>query len=121
MVRTHPETGEKVLFVNGFTTHFANFHTPANVRFGQDYAPGARNLLSYLIGQAAIPEYQVRWRWTTEQRRDLGQPLHPALRGPGLLARRPQDGARRDRRRPPLLSRSTGPQPRPSTRSTKPT
>ena len=37
MVRTHPETGEKVLFVNAFTTHFTNFHTPENVRFGQDY------------------------------------------------------------------------------------
>ena len=63
VVRTHPETGEKVLFVNAFTTHFTNFHTPENVRFGQDYAPGASDLLSYLISQAAIPEYQVRWRW----------------------------------------------------------
>ena len=63
VVRTHPETGEKVLFVNAFTTHFVNFHTPANVRFGHDYAPGGANLLSYLIGRAAIPEYQVRWRW----------------------------------------------------------
>jgi taurine dioxygenase len=64
VVRTHPETGEKVLFVSGFATHFVNFHTPANVRFGQDFAPGGANLLSYLIGRAAIPEYQVRWRWT---------------------------------------------------------
>ena len=63
VVRTHPETGEKVLFVNGFTTHFTNFHTPANVRFGQDANPGSANLLSYLISQAYIPEYQVRWRW----------------------------------------------------------
>ena len=63
VVRTHPETGEKLLFVNAFTTHFTNFHTPENVRFGQDYAPGASDLLSYLISQAAIPEYQVRWRW----------------------------------------------------------
>jgi taurine dioxygenase len=64
VVRTHPETGEKVLFVCGFTTHFTNFHTSDNVRYGQDYAPGGANLLSYLIGRAAIPEYQVRWRWT---------------------------------------------------------
>jgi taurine dioxygenase len=63
VVRTHPETGEAVLYVCGFTTHFTNFHTAANVRYGQDYAPGGANLLSYLIGRAAIPEYQVRWRW----------------------------------------------------------
>jgi len=63
VVRTHPETGEKVLFVNAFTTHFTNFHTAANVRFGQDYAPGSANLLSYLISQAQVPEFQVRFRW----------------------------------------------------------
>lgn len=63
VVRTHPETGEKVLFVNAFTTHFTNFHTPQNVRFGQDMVPGASQLLNYLISQAYIPEYQVRFRW----------------------------------------------------------
>jgi taurine dioxygenase len=63
VVRTHPDSGEKVLFVNAFTTHFTNFHTPDNVRHGQDYAPGAQQLLQYLISQAHVPEYQVRWRW----------------------------------------------------------
>jgi taurine dioxygenase len=64
VVRTHPETGEKVLFVNAYTTHFTNYHTPENVRFGHDYSPGASELLNYLIRQASVPEYQVRWRWT---------------------------------------------------------
>jgi taurine dioxygenase len=63
VVRVHPETGEKVLFVNAFTTHFTNYHTPANVRYGQDANPGAADLLRYLISQAFVPEYQVRWRW----------------------------------------------------------
>lgn len=63
VVRTHPDTGEKILYVCGFATHFANYHTPDNVRFGQDKTPGASMLLNYLISQAAIPEYQVRFRW----------------------------------------------------------
>ncbi|HEX3059806.1 MAG TPA: TauD/TfdA family dioxygenase, partial [Usitatibacter sp.] len=63
VVRTHPETGEKVLFVNAFATHLTNFHTPANVRYGQDANPGAAQLLAYLVSQAFIPEFQVRWRW----------------------------------------------------------
>jgi taurine dioxygenase len=63
VVRTHPETGEKILFVNAFTTHFTNFHTPDNVRVGQDYTHGGSQLLQYLINQASIPEFQVRFRW----------------------------------------------------------
>jgi len=63
VVRTHPETQEKILFVNVFTTHLTNFHTASNVRVGQDFAPGGAQLLQYLISQAQIPEYQVRWRW----------------------------------------------------------
>lgn len=63
VVRTHPETGEKILFVNAFTTHFTNFHTAEHVRVGQDYTHGASDLLRTLISQAFIPEYQVRWRW----------------------------------------------------------
>ncbi|MEV4649568.1 3-keto-5-aminohexanoate cleavage protein [Saccharopolyspora sp. NPDC049357] len=34
----------------------------------------------------------------------MGQPVDPALRGPGLLARGSKDGARRDHRRPAVLS-----------------
>ena len=63
VVRTHPETGEKVLFVNAFTTHFTNFHTPEHVRYGQDFTHAGPALLQYLQSQAFIPEHQVRWRW----------------------------------------------------------
>ena len=63
VVRTHPETGEKVLFVNSFTTHFTNFHTAERVRVGQDFTQGSSELLRHLTSQAHIPEYQVRWRW----------------------------------------------------------
>ncbi|HVR49893.1 MAG TPA: TauD/TfdA family dioxygenase, partial [Pseudorhodoferax sp.] len=64
VVRIHPETGEKILFVGaGFSTHFANWSTPENVRHGIDKAPGAALLLNYLISRASIPEYQVRWSW----------------------------------------------------------
>jgi taurine dioxygenase len=63
VVRTHPETGEKVLFVDAFTTHFVNYHSENRVRFGQDYNQAGGDLLQYLISQAYIPEYQVRWRW----------------------------------------------------------
>jgi taurine dioxygenase len=63
VVRTHPETGEKILFVNAFTTHFVNYHTKDKVRYGQDFNQSGGDLLQYLISQAYIPEYQVRWRW----------------------------------------------------------
>ena len=63
VVRTHPVTGNKSLFVNGFTSHFTNYHTAKRVRYGQDYTQGSGELLRYLVSQAHVPEYQVRWRW----------------------------------------------------------
>ncbi|MCM1940554.1 TauD/TfdA family dioxygenase [Streptomyces sp. G3] len=53
VVRTHPETGRRMLFVNtSFTTHIT----------GMDRAESDR-LLRLLFQQAHVPEYQVRWRW----------------------------------------------------------
>ncbi len=64
VVRTHPETGEQILFVNqGFTTHFVNFQRYDRIRFGQDFTLESNHLMNYLLMQAMIPEYQVRLRW----------------------------------------------------------
>ncbi|SPB14597.1 taurine dioxygenase [Caballeronia novacaledonica] len=64
VVRTHPESGEKILYVNeGFTTHLANFTTVKPYRFGSDFKMAEMDLLQYLFRQAAAPEYQVRLHW----------------------------------------------------------
>ncbi|MFD4260382.1 TauD/TfdA dioxygenase family protein [Streptomyces sp. NPDC058534] len=53
VVRTHPETGRRMLFVNtSFTTRIT----------GMDRAESDR-LLRFLFQQAHVPEYQVRFRW----------------------------------------------------------
>ena len=53
VVRTHPETGRKTLFVNGaFTQHIVGME-PAE----------SEALLDLLYRQATYPEYQVRFRW----------------------------------------------------------
>jgi len=53
VVRTHPETGKKGLYVNvGFTSHIV------------DMLPWeSQNLLQQLYQQSRIPEYQCRFRW----------------------------------------------------------
>ena len=63
VVRTNPDTDEKVLFVNqGFTTHFVNFQRYDRIRVGQDFTLESNHLMSDLLTQAMIPEYQVRIR-----------------------------------------------------------
>lgn len=64
VVRTHPETGERVLYVNeAFTTHFVNYIEKNDIRFGFDFRLAEMDLLQYLFRQAAAPEYQVRLKW----------------------------------------------------------
>lgn len=54
VIRTHPETGRKAIYVNaGFTQHIV----------GMEKAESDA-LLAHLYAQAAIPEYQYRFRWT---------------------------------------------------------
>ncbi len=53
VVRTHPETGRKTLFVNrGFTQKILGLSPQESDA-----------LLSFLYMQASFPEYQCRWRW----------------------------------------------------------
>jgi taurine dioxygenase len=56
VVRTHPVSGRKSLFVNdGFTTHIHEL--------------GAREsdaLLAFLFAHAARPEFTLRWRWSVD-------------------------------------------------------
>ena len=64
VVRTHPESGEKILYVNqGFTTHLANYAAAFEPRVGADFKVAEMDLLGYLLRQATIPEYQMRLHW----------------------------------------------------------
>lgn len=54
LVRIHPETGEKVLFVNpGTTSHIVGLKEPES-----------RGILEMLINEITRPEYQVRFHWS---------------------------------------------------------
>jgi taurine dioxygenase len=59
VVRTHPETGARVLFVNpGFTSHIVELDPPESDA-----------LLSFLYSHSVRPEFTVRYHWTAG---DLG-------------------------------------------------
>lgn len=54
VVRTHPETGERHLFVNHvFTTRILGLEPE-----------DSKKLLAYLTDRVKAPEYQVRFRWS---------------------------------------------------------
>jgi taurine dioxygenase len=53
VVRTHPETGRKTLYVNRAFTQFIVGVSPEE----------GRALLEHLYVQASFPEYQCRWKW----------------------------------------------------------
>ena len=64
VVRTHPESGEQILYVNeAFTTHLANYAAAFEPRVGFDFKLAEMDLLRYLLRQATIPEYQMRLHW----------------------------------------------------------
>jgi taurine dioxygenase len=52
LVRTHPETGRKALYIGGHVQQFANM-TP------EESAP----LLTFFRGHAVRPEFTCRFRW----------------------------------------------------------
>jgi alpha-ketoglutarate-dependent sulfate ester dioxygenase len=53
LVRVHPETGEKLLFLNpGTTSHIVNLKEPES-----------KALIDLLYGEISRPEYHVRFRW----------------------------------------------------------
>jgi taurine dioxygenase len=64
VVRTHPESGEQILYVNeAFTTHLANYADVFETRVGFDFKLAEMDLLQFLLRQAATPEYQMRLQW----------------------------------------------------------
>lgn len=85
IVRTHPESGRKALYVNVVHT----------VRICDWSADESRGLLEYLFAQQTRHEYNCRWRWSARCAGVVGQPLRAASAGQ-RLPRPPQPNASGD-------------------------
>ena len=94
VVVKHPETGEKLLYVNQpFTTHFSNYMNFDEMRYGQDFFEGGK-LLDYLKSQPQHPEFQVRLKWRPGTVAMWDNLLDPTLCRRRLRPRAAQDAAR---------------------------
>ena len=93
VVRTHPETGRKALYVGGHCQYFDGL-TDAE----------SEPLLDYLRSHSIKPEFQCRFRWEEGSVAFWVQPLHPALRARRLSRRDPDHAPRHHLRRHPGLT-----------------
>ena len=79
VIRTHPVTGRKALYVNrGFTKRILGVPRDESSA-----------ILSISTSHAENPLFQCRFRWQRELGGILGQSLRPASRDVGLLAAHP--------------------------------
>ena len=93
VVRTHPSTGRKSLYVS-------RSHT---LRFKNMTEAESAPLNNYLSDFATRPEITCRLRWEPKTLAILGQSLHQSLRDQRLCGQTPADASCHYRRRPPDL------------------
>ncbi len=98
LVRTHPETGRKALYVGGHLHAFEDM-TEAE----------SRPLIDFLMQHSTRPEFTCRLPLADRLPGVLGQPLHPAFRGKRLPGRNPHHAPRHHLRRHALLSPTAPP------------
>ena len=93
MVRTHPQTRRKGLFVNS--------HFTASIK-GMKSAESAV-LLNFLYRHLELPDFTCRFQWQRELGGDVGQSLHPASRSRRQLPHGTSPRARDNQRRQTVL------------------
>ena len=103
VVRTHPVTKKKALFVNEVFTR----------RINELAAPESRAVLAFLFDHVKDINFQCRFPMGGPLHRALGQPLHPAHGNLGLLPRDAKRHPRHHQRGPAVpLSGARSAQPR---------